>query len=86
MAKKVKIRYDVGIANDFDESSRWPVSIGDLALVHPEFEFDDLMPKGRKPNYNEWMANMRHADKLLDEYMKATYPDKKYKIYYWWWL
>lgn len=70
-----KIKFDVGIANDFDETGRWPKPIGATELTSVDIEFEFLG--------NDVMVD---AEEALKEFMVEHYPTKKYKINYWTWL
>ena len=78
-----KINFDVGIADDFVHSADdrvtnlhlFPMPVGQSGFFEVVIEF--------KPNGGNVMEQ---AEEELDKYMKKTYPNKKYKIYYWNWL
>lgn len=79
---KTKILFEVMIADGFtyppDDGKTnlhlWPISVGRSQELDIELEIN---PRGGEL--------MKEAEEDLDNYMKKNYPDKEYKIYYWWW-
>lgn len=78
----MKIRFEVIIADGFTfpepdgmtNLHLWPVAVGRHESLDIDIEFE---PSGKD--------NMKDAEQALDEYVKRNYPNKDYKIYYWWW-
>lgn len=77
-----KILFEIQIADGFTFSEDngitnlhlWPIPVGKSQEIDVEIEFE---PSGGDV--------MNEAEQALDEYMKRKYPNKEYKIYYWWW-
>lgn len=81
--KKRKIKFEIIIADGFtypeDDGKTnlhlWPVATGKQESVDIDIEFE-----------SRGGDSLKEAEQLLDNYIKKQYPNKEYKIYYWWWL
>jgi len=79
---KKKIQFDVIIANDFsysedngwDSTHLWPICSPDGKTISIDLEF--------KPETKNAMTD---AEDELSKFINKNYPNKSYKIYYWWW-
>lgn len=71
-----KINFEVVIADSFhlEFNGKWPVPDGKSETLSVDIEFE--------PSTGD---AMKDAENALDEYMKKNYPNKDYRIYYWWW-
>lgn len=62
--------------NGIDNTHLWPVTDDKDKMdmnISIQFEWDEKSDV------------MTAAEKALDKYIKDKYPNKEYKIYYWWW-
>lgn len=78
----MKILFQVQVADSFmypkddgmTNSHLWPVPVGKSQELDIDIEFE--------PTSGD---NLKDAEDALEGYMKKNYPNKDYKIYYWWW-
>lgn len=77
-----KITFEVEIADGFvfleDDGitniHMWPVAVGNVEHINIDIKFE---PAGGDV--------MKEAEQALDKHIKEKYPNKDYRIYYWWW-
>ena len=73
----MKISYNLVVADGFEfvHHKYWPTPVGDQTHINAlDIEFT--------PTSGD---NMKDADKALNDYIKANYPNKDYRILYWSW-
>lgn len=69
-----KILFDIVIADMFSDKGL-SAPIGEYIPMQLPIDFD----------WDEQEDVMKPAERALKEYIESVYPNKQYRIYYWWW-